>query len=110
MPLYAVTISSPNETLIHLIRSGTARLARRLTHRSTGYRAERVCRAEQATVICSASEDGYWSNRDGWGGLETATVFTTHLPPLNLPDSIAGDARVVPLLDAWRAHGPRQAA
>jgi|SRR5579875_1141077 len=32
--------------------------------------------AESRHVIYSAEEDGYWSNKDGWGGVAAATVFT----------------------------------
>lgn len=38
--------------------------------------------------------DGFWSNKDGWGSIETATIFTeAERDTLNLPVSTGEDAR-----------------
>lgn len=45
----------------------------------------------EARVIYSASEEGYWSNSDGWGALATATRFGAN-EAVDLPASRGGDA------------------
>jgi hypothetical protein len=46
------------------------------------------------SVIFSDSEEGYWSNEDGWvADLRCATVFRNiEIPLLNLPMSASDDA------------------
>jgi predicted nucleic acid-binding Zn-ribbon protein len=46
-------------------------------------------------VIESVTEEGYWSNEDGWGDLSTATVFTKEETGGPLPMSAGRDARWV---------------
>jgi hypothetical protein len=48
-------------------------------------------------VIQSASEEGFWSNEDGWVDREGATVFEEHeIEELELPESRGHDAQWVP--------------
>jgi hypothetical protein len=47
--------------------------------------------AKDRYVIHSAEDSGYWSNKDGWGGVAAATVFT----------AAERDAFHLPLVGAW---------
>lgn len=51
---------------------------------------------DDRVVIHSLSEDGFWSNEDGWGAFETATVFGA-AEDLSMPMSTRKDARVMSL-------------
>ncbi|WP_175926341.1 hypothetical protein [Burkholderia cepacia] len=60
----------------------------------------------------SARSDGsgFWSNDDGWGTLNAATLFSAdEIARMNLPIATGRDAQAVPWSDASRHHeGARQ--
>ena len=49
----------------------------------------------QAHVIYSASEEGFWSNEDGWGHIDSASHYFD--PPGRLPMSSGDDTQLVTL-------------
>lgn len=64
--------------------------------------------SEGGSELCGNAA-AFWSNKDGWGSLETATRFTTHERMDSfLPISAGGDAEWIPIADALA--GPRNTA
>ena len=56
-------------------------------------------------VIYSQSEDGFWSNEDGWVDLDSATCFTVaEARTLNLPMSADDDAHFTRLSEVITIH------
>ena len=54
--------------------------------------------SERNRVIESKQEKGYWSNKNGWGSLEDATIF--EYKPTSFPSIGVSDCRLVTYRDA----------